>query len=142
MRTIIMAAGTSNRLKPLTNTIPKTLLRLGEKTILEHIMDTAYAAGVRHFDIVSGHGHSAVEEAAKEYQQRHADVNINVLYNDVYDSTGNVVSLARAKEVFDEDFVIINSDTIFHADILKDLLASPQVKPHSLWSHRRRCRAH
>lgn len=119
-----MAAGTSNRLRPLTTHIPKTLLRLGEKTILEHILDTAYRAGLRHFDIVTGHGHRAVEEFACEYQKQHADVHLSLLYNDVYDSAGNVVSLATAKEVFDEDFIIINSDTIFHEDILKALITS------------------
>lgn len=124
MRTIIMAAGTSQRLRPLTDTIPKTLLRLGEKTILEHILDAAVKAGLRHFDIVTGHGHSAVVEAADAYRAAHTDVSINLIFNDVYDSTGNIVSMRMAEEVFDEDFVLINSDTIFHADILKRLVES------------------
>ncbi len=124
MRTIIMAAGTSQRLRPLTDHIPKTLLRIGEKTILEHILDSARAAGLTHFDIVTGHGHRAIEEFVTVYQQRHPTIHINLIYNDVYDSTGNVVSLSKAREVFDEDFIIINSDTIFHTDLLKKLTAS------------------
>ncbi len=124
MRTIIMAAGSSKRLQPLTNDIPKTLLKLGEKTILAHILDTARAAGLSHFDIVTGHGHPAVEEFALQYQKDNPEININLIYNDEYDSAGNIVSLKYASEVFDEDFVIINSDTIFHADILKRLVAS------------------
>lgn len=117
-----MAAGTSQRLLPLTNTIPKTLLKLGEKTILQHILDMAVANGLRHFDIVTGHGHPAIEEFANEYQTTHPNVHINLIYNDVYLSTGNIVSMLRAEEVFDEDFILINSDTIFHADILKRLI--------------------
>lgn len=118
-----MAAGTSERLKPLTDEIPKTLLRLGEKTILEHILDTARSEGLQHFDIVTGHGHRAIEEFVREYQQRHPKIHITLIYNDLYDSTGNIVSLLKAQEVFDEDFILINSDTVFHADILKKLLA-------------------
>lgn len=119
-----MAAGTSERLRPLTDSIPKTLLMLGEKTILEHILDTAVSTGLRHFDIVTGHGHPAVEEAAMEYTVRHPEVNINLIYNDEYNTAGNVVSMRKAAEVFDEDFILINSDTIFHADILKRLVES------------------
>lgn len=124
MRTIIMAAGSSQRLRPLTETIPKTLLALGEKTMLAHILDQARAAGLHHFDIVTGHGHPAVEAFANEYQATHDDININIIYNDEYDSAGNIVSLQKAAEVFDEDFIIINSDTIFHGDILKRLVAT------------------
>lgn len=122
-----MAAGTSNRLRPLTEHVPKTLLRLGEKAILSHILDTAVQNGLRHFDIVTGHGHSAVEEFANEYQRSHPGININLIYNDEYSSSGNIVSMHTAREVFDEDFILINSDTIFHADILKQLIQSPHA---------------
>jgi len=124
IRTIIMAAGTSQRLRPLTEDIPKTLLTLGEKSILEHILDAAVKSGLQHFDIVTGHGHPAVEEAALDYTTRHPEVNINLIYNDKFDSAGNVVSMRAAEEVFDENFILINSDTIFHADILKRLVES------------------
>lgn len=117
-----MAAGRARRLDPLTTDIPKTLLKLGEKTILEHILDRSQQAGLVHFDIVTGHGHPAVEEFAREYQEKHPEVNINLVYNDRFDAAGNIVSMQYAKEVFDEDFILINSDTIFHADILKRLI--------------------
>lgn len=123
-RTIIMAAGTSERLRPLTEHVPKTLLRLGEKTILEHILDTSYSVGLRHFDIVTGHGHTAIEQAAGEYRELHPDVHINLIYNDQYSTSGNVVSMLYAKEAFDDDFILVNSDTIFHRDILERLVQS------------------
>ncbi|MFH1426564.1 MAG: phosphocholine cytidylyltransferase family protein [Candidatus Kerfeldbacteria bacterium] len=124
MRTIIMAAGSAKRLLPLTKDIPKTLLRIGEKTILDHILDTAREAGLDHFDIVTGHGHPAIEEFATEYQKKYPDININLIYNDKFDAAGNIVSMRCAHEVFDEDFILINSDTIFHADILRRLIES------------------
>ncbi len=123
-RAIIMAAGTSQRLRPLTADIPKTLLKLGEKSILEHILDAARENGIEHFDLVTGHGHPAVEEAALQYQKKFPAVNINLIYNDAYSTAGNIVSMRVAEEVFDEDFLLINSDTIFHGDILKRLIES------------------
>lgn len=124
MRTIILAAGAAKRLLPLTDDIPKTLLKIGEKMMLEHILEQAQKAGLYHFDIVTGHGHPAVDEFAQQYQKKHPEVNINLIYNDEYDTRGNVVSMHTAKEVFDENFIVINSDTIFHADILKKLVES------------------
>lgn len=122
-----MAAGSSQRLRPLTEHIPKTLLMLGEKQMLAHILDNVRNAGIDHVDIVTGHGHPAVEEFANEYQGKHPEININLIYNDEYDSSGNIVSFFKAKEVFDEDFLLINSDTIFHADILTKLIESPHT---------------
>lgn len=46
---VIMAGGKGNRLKPLTNVIPKPLIPIGDKTILEEIMDQFERIGCRHF---------------------------------------------------------------------------------------------
>jgi choline kinase len=120
-----MAAGSSRRLHPLTKEIPKTLLKLGEVTILERILENCRAAGLTHIDLVTGHGHPAVEEFVARYHADHPEVDLNLIYNDQYDSAGNVVSFQYAKPIFDEDFILINSDTVFHADILKRLIESP-----------------
>ena len=82
---ILMTAGTSQRLRPLTEKIPKTLLSLGSKTIFESIMDNLRLNEITHVDLVTGHGHTAVEEAARAYQAAHPDMILNCLFNDVYD---------------------------------------------------------
>lgn len=46
---VIMAGGKGTRLKPLTNVLPKPLIPIGEKTILEEIMDRFEAVGCRKF---------------------------------------------------------------------------------------------
>ena len=124
---ILMTAGTSQRLRPLTEKIPKTLLSLGSKTIFESIMDNLRVNGITHVDLVTGHGHTAVEEAARVYQAAHPDMTLNCLFNDVYDSTGNIISMRKAMDVIDEDFILINADTIFHSAILKRLIESPHA---------------
>ena len=44
---VIMAGGEGSRLKPLTNVIPKPLIPIGEKTIIEEIMDRFVKAGMQ-----------------------------------------------------------------------------------------------
>ncbi len=46
---VIMAGGKGSRLKPITNVLPKPLIPIGEKTILEEIMDRFVAYGCQHF---------------------------------------------------------------------------------------------
>ena len=48
---IIMAGGTGTRLKPLTNVIPKPLIPIGEKTIIEEIMDRFVNVGCNDFSL-------------------------------------------------------------------------------------------
>lgn len=125
MRVLILAAGISKRLQPLTNEIPKTLLPLGSKTILEHILDTARQLGLEMFDIVTGHGHKHMQKFAAAYQQKFPSTLINLIFHEKYHCTGNVASMHAAKKIFTEDFVLINSDTIFHIDILRRLINTP-----------------
>ena len=48
-RVVVMAGGAGKRLLPLTRNTPKPMLRLGEKPILEHLIDQMAAAGFSHF---------------------------------------------------------------------------------------------
>ncbi len=48
---LIFAAGLGTRLKPLTDTMPKALVRVGEKTLLERTIDTLKATGIDHITV-------------------------------------------------------------------------------------------
>jgi dTDP-glucose pyrophosphorylase len=61
MKAVILAAGKGTRMKELTNEIPKPMLRVHGKPILEHILDGLLAAGIREVFIVTGHKAEVVE---------------------------------------------------------------------------------
>jgi glucose-1-phosphate thymidylyltransferase len=52
MKALILAAGKGTRLKPLTNTVPKHLLPVGDKPLLFHVLDYAKDAGIKDIGIV------------------------------------------------------------------------------------------
>ena len=52
MKALILAAGKGTRLKPLTNTVPKHLLPVGNKPILFHVLDYIKEAGIKDIGIV------------------------------------------------------------------------------------------
>ena len=67
MQTIILAAGQGIRLAPLCEDIPKTLITLDSKTVLEHIFDLCTNCGLYDFSIVTGHAHQAVDSFLADY---------------------------------------------------------------------------
>ena len=54
MKAVILAAGKGTRMKELTSELPKPMLRIQGKPILEHIVDGLKAAGIREIFIVTG----------------------------------------------------------------------------------------
>jgi dTDP-glucose pyrophosphorylase len=61
MKAVILAAGKGTRMRELTNEIPKPMLRVHGKPILEHILGGLLAANIREVFIVTGHRAEAVE---------------------------------------------------------------------------------
>jgi NDP-sugar pyrophosphorylase family protein len=55
MRAVILAGGLGTRLRPYTTILPKPLVPVGERPILEHILRRLYACGVREVDLCVGH---------------------------------------------------------------------------------------
>jgi NDP-sugar pyrophosphorylase family protein len=69
---VIMAGGLGARLRPITNIIPKPLIPVGEKTIIEEIMDRFHNCGVQDFHVSLNYKGDMVEnylnEAKKPYR--------------------------------------------------------------------------
>jgi glucose-1-phosphate thymidylyltransferase len=64
VKALVLAAGKGTRLKPLTNTIPKHLLPVGDKPILFHVLDYIKEAGIKDMGIVVSPGSGPyIEEA-------------------------------------------------------------------------------
>ncbi len=123
MRAIILAAGMSMRLRPMTEHAPKTLISLGERTILEHIVRSLLASGVNDIAIVVGHGASHVHTEAKRLETLLPGLALKFVLNEEYETKGNIYSLYVAKDLFDTDVIVINSDTIFHESLMGALMA-------------------
>jgi dTDP-glucose pyrophosphorylase len=62
MKAVILAAGKGTRMKELTNELPKPMLNVRGKPILEHIVNGLVAAGIREAFIVTGHKAEVIED--------------------------------------------------------------------------------
>ena len=110
---IILAAGLGTRLRPLTDSVPKCLVKVGGKTLLDWQLLAARAAGVSNIAIVRGHGSELIERPGVIYFD-----------NPAYETTNMVESLWCAEPVFNEGIIVSYGDIIYEPSVLERLLAS------------------
>ena len=92
-RAVVLAAGRGTRMRELTNDLPKPMIEVRGKPVLQHIVEGLRDAGVRKFLIIVGY-HAETVRNFFEDGRRH-DVTIQYATQTVQDGTGRVVNLAR-----------------------------------------------
>ena len=123
MKAIILAAGMASRLRPLTLTTPKSLLKVGERSLLQRSMDALIANGVKEFCIVTGYLHEMIEDFVKN---QYADsIKVTFIYNKVYETTNNIYSLWLARPFAEgEKVLLLDSDLLYDPQIVARVLAT------------------
>ena len=104
---IIPAAGKDSKFED----IPKALIRIGDKTILEYQLEIIRKIGLRNICIIRGY-------AGEKFDQK------DIMYydNPDFDKMHSLHSLFCAKDSMDEGFLLIYSDILFNEHILNSLL--------------------
>lgn len=124
MKAIILAAGFGNRMRPLTDKVHKTLLTVGGTTILSRIIDGLAANNVTDIVMVTGFAADSLRDyLADHYPQ----LTFSFVHNERYRETNNIFSLALAFDSVDIDseVIVIESDLIYHPEIIGQLIANP-----------------
>ena len=113
MKVIIPLAGKGTRLRPHTLTVPKPMLRVAGKPVMDYVLDDVRKLGdVDEVIYITGHLKEAVELHAKS---AYPDMKASFIEQQVQDGTAGAVGLARAR--VDQPVLIIFVDTIFDADL-------------------------
>ncbi len=127
MKVIILGAGQGKRLLPLTEMVPKALLDVGGRSLIGRQVDAFVACGVREFVVVTGYGDHLMDAALKELA---ADLNIEIrtVYNPFYSVSDNLASCWMARHEMTGDFIQVNGDNIFKADLVDHLIKAPETE--------------
>ena len=115
MKAIILAAGKATRLQPLTKDTPQSLLKIGNKTILEMQLSILNKCGIDDVVVVTGYLSDKIEDFAKGRK-------IKIRFNPFYSVSGILMSLWVAKEELRDGFIMLYSDILFEESIVKLLL--------------------
>jgi NDP-sugar pyrophosphorylase family protein len=113
MRAIILAAGKGTRMRELTAAVPKPMLKVRGKPILEHIILGMAAAGIREFCVITGYRAEVIESYFQD--GRPWSLQIRYVRQTVQDGTGKAPELAQ-------DFAGTEPFLLTYGDILVEPL--------------------
>ena len=125
MKAIILSAGQGGRLLPLTESLPKCLLSIGEQTILAHQIQSLNQCGVSDITVVTGFAAGAVETALQEFST--ATHRPNCVFNPFFNVADNLASCWMARHAMTGDFILLNGDTVFEPAVCETLLKAPDA---------------
>lgn len=118
---VILAAGMAKRLRPLTDTRPKCLLQVGERTLLQRTVDALLQAGISELVVVTGYRGNMLRDFL---QQHYPQLTIHFIDNVDYEHNNNIFSLWLTRPYTDgRDFLLMDSDILFDPAIVRRMLA-------------------
>lgn len=121
MRAIIPVAGFGTRMRPHTFTVPKVLMNVAGKPMLDHIINDLVDAGIDGITFIVGFLGDVIE---KHVRETYGNLNLNFVEQTEMLGLGHAISLGKEIHQDDKDLLIILGDTILQADF-KALFATP-----------------
>ncbi|MFQ5532953.1 MAG: NTP transferase domain-containing protein [Candidatus Methylomirabilales bacterium] len=117
MTCLILAAGRGSRLSISGH--PKPLIPLLGLPLIERVILTASNAGLTHFYVVTGHQGERVRHTL-DGLSRTRNIRMTHIINDEWEKE-NGLSVYKAKDLLNQDFIILMADHIFDESILKNV---------------------
>ena len=121
---LLLAAGTGSRLAPLTDLKPKCLIQVNGVSILERLVQSLSSHGFNRLVVVVGHQAECIRDFLG---CRAGGMEITYINSPLYATTNNIYSLWLARSVIEEPFLLIESDLVFDAPILEEMLLPDRI---------------
>jgi UDP-N-acetylglucosamine diphosphorylase/glucosamine-1-phosphate N-acetyltransferase len=120
MKAVILAAGKGTRLDPITSTVPKPMIPIGGKPLLEHALLYLRDVGVQEILIIVGYK----EEIIKNYFGNGlSKLNVKIEYATQLEHLGTAHAVGFAKDfVGDDDFLLMYGDLLTDPQVFKEVL--------------------
>ena len=128
MKCLILAAGYATRLYPLTENFPKPLLKVGDKTILDWLVDDIETSGeVDEYIVISNHKFAAhFEKWAAEKSQKITVVDDGTSTNETRLGAVKDIQFAIEKCQIDSDVLVIAGDNVLDFSLTKFIAYAKQ----------------
>tara|TARA_B100001093_G_scaffold510373_1_gene576110 strand:+ start:997 stop:1713 length:717 start_codon:yes stop_codon:yes gene_type:complete len=124
MRAILLAAGLGTRLRPITDTIPKCLVPINGKPLIDYWLEQLTKAGIEKFLINTHYLHEQVESYIE--QSKFAGV-VDLVYEEELLLTGGTV-IANKDFISDEPFMLVHADNLSICDY-EDFISAHKNRP-------------
>ena len=122
MKSVILAAGVSRRLYPLTYEMPKCLMKVGDKAILDRQLNTLQSSKISEVIIVVGYYRELIVDYVKSHYN---DLNVKFVINHHYFETNTAYSLRLCNDfINNEPFILMNADVLYPKEVLTRVIDS------------------
>lgn len=122
MKAILVAGGVGSRLRPLTNHLPKPMITVGDKPIIQHALELLKAHGIRDFIFALCYKPEVIMDFfgdGKEF-----GVQIEYVFEELDAPLGTAGAISPARELVNETFIVS------YADIVRDLDVTQMLAMH------------
>ncbi|TKX61869.1 sugar phosphate nucleotidyltransferase [Halorubrum sp. GN12_10-3_MGM] len=120
VQAVILAAGEGRRLTPLTNRRPKPMIPVGNKPLLEYIVEAVAAAGVEQITLVVGYR----QERIRNHFADGDEWGVTITYVEQPTQLGTGHAVLQAEPVVDGPFVVLNGDRIVEPAVIERVAAT------------------
>lgn len=124
MKAMILAAGLGQRMRPLTDHLPKPLLTANGKTLLDYHLEKIQRAGICEVIINLAY----LSEKIREYLQQHPYPELKIIFSQEPEPLETGGALLHAADLLgDEDFLLVNGDVWSDIDYQKIIQHKPKL---------------
>jgi len=110
---VIMAGGVGSRLMPLTKNIPKPMLKIGDKPIMEYNVDLLKRYGISHLTLSVNY----LSEIIKNYYKDGNTKEINISYISEDEPLGTIGAVKQIKKIHNDYILVMNSDLLTNINL-------------------------
>ena len=129
MKAIILAGGRGKRLRPITDKIPKPLIPINNKPLIERTIKYLKKYGITEIIISSGYKSNLIEKFLRKNKNFGCEIIFSIEKTPL--GTGGAIKKAL-KHVKDESFVVLNGDIVTNIDLKKILKKSNTIAANEL----------
>ena len=108
MKVAILCGGLGERLRPLTETVPKVMLEVNGKPVLQHVIQTVKSVGFTEIILLCGYR----SEVIKNYFGDGKKFGIKIIYSVETEKLGTGGAVKNAENFLADDFVLVNGDNL------------------------------
>jgi choline kinase len=124
MKAIILGAGQGKRLLPLTSDRPKNTIEIAGRTMLAWQVEQFVRCGIDEIVVVTGFKAEVQDREVDLLRKQYPGCRFETIFNPFYKVADNLVSCWMAGSRMDDEFVLVNGDTLFHENVLRRLMSS------------------
>ena len=122
-KAVVLAAGKGTRMGALTEDLPKPMLPVKGKPLLEHILDRLAQAGVRECALITGYRHEVIEQHFASYP-----MHIEFIHQPVINGTAGAAKLARGF-AGNDPFLLTYGDIWCEPDDYRRVIRPIEIEP-------------